>query len=86
MANIPKYILDLLEKRRELAYKLIDINTQLNEYADKLGVIDMDEACRCSSFMIYTEPDAAKRASLSAFEEALANREQTNHRSNDLER
>lgn len=71
--NIPKYIERLLERRRKLAYALIDINVRIVKYCERIGVgfEEYDEACICSSFMIYTEPDAAYDATRRAIEKQI---------------
>lgn len=75
MAKIPKYVLRLLERRASLASTLIGINTELVNYCNKIGIEDMDKACVCSDFRIYTEPWAAERITISAIAEQLSRRE-----------
>ena len=69
--NIPKYVQKLLDRREKLAWDLIEINTKLGEYCDRIGIEDIDRACLASHVMIYCEPRNAHRITLEAIENQL---------------
>ena len=58
MATIPKYVEKLLERRRKLAFALIDVCCKVDDYCEKIGV-DMIDSCTNSvltDVTIYCEP------------------------------
>lgn len=58
--KIPKYIDRLIERRMKLAYELMDISSQLDNWLEKNG-FDLSEMSdyTITGCMIYCEPDAA---------------------------
>lgn len=72
MPQIPKYVENLLLRRRRLASSLMDVCCDLDEYCKRIGVDVADaDACVCGHVMIYTEPSAAYRLTKGAIEEKL---------------
>lgn len=72
MKHVPKYVLKLLERRRRLSNKLMDVNAQIDEYCSKIGVDMTDEnACVGSDIKIYCETDAGCGMTLEAIKKAL---------------
>lgn len=56
--KIPKYIDRLIERRKNLAWELIEVSTKLDNWLEKLN-IPMDNDCTSTGAMIYCEPDEA---------------------------
>lgn len=75
MAQIPKYVLRLLEQRAKAAERLCSISAKLDAYCEKLGICDLDDACLVTHFMIYTEPRTAANRTRAAIEKALEERD-----------
>jgi hypothetical protein len=72
MRKIPKYIEDLLQRRRNLAMRLMDVCVQVDEYCKRIGV-DMNDntAAILTDVMIYCEPDVALRSTREAIQKVL---------------
>lgn len=72
MSQIPKYVENLLLRRRKLASSLMDVCCELDQYCKRIGVNTADaDTCTCGHVMIYTEPRAAYRLTKRAIEEKL---------------
>ena len=76
MKDIPKYILKLLDKREKLAEKLQDVNYEISDYCERIGMdlINsdlLDTACLLSHVEIYCNPSSAKEATTRAIWEKL---------------
>lgn len=58
--KIPKYIDKLIERRMKLAFELMDVSTQLDNWLEKNG-FDLSEMSdyTITGCMIYCEPAAA---------------------------
>ena len=73
---VPKYVLKMLQRRADLAMKLMDACSKVDEYCEKVGV-DMDMFEENSIFThvsIYCEPWNAYSNTLQAIEKALNGR------------
>lgn len=76
MAEIPKYVEKLLERRRKLAFELMDVCCKVDKYCEKVGV-DMIDSCKNSvltDVTIYCEPWNAIVNTRQAILEALERR------------
>lgn len=72
MPQIPKYVEELLQKRKNLAEQLMCVGAELDEYCETIGIApEYDSACLCSHFMIYTEPGTAFQITKETIEKAL---------------
>ena len=72
MSQIPKYVENLLLRRRRLANSLMDVCCELDEYCKRIGVDVADaDACVCGHVMIYTEPSSAYKLTRGAIQETL---------------
>lgn len=58
--NIPKYIDNLIERRANLALRLMAVGTELDEWLEKNG-IECDGDYTRTGCMIYCEPYTAAR-------------------------
>lgn len=76
MANIPKYVEKMLQRREQLAYKLRDVGCDLDNYCKSIGLDEswMDDAVLCSDFRIFTEPNLAYRITKKYIQLALDGR------------
>lgn len=71
-SNIPKYVLKMLERRRNLALDLMVVNQNIFDYCEKIGMDVFDpDACLLSDVRIYCEMDGAYSATLSAIQKHL---------------
>lgn len=70
---VPKYVLNLLERRRRLAAELADVNCKIYDYCEKIGMDfeTQQDACLLSDVRIYTEFDGAYGSTLEAIEKTL---------------
>lgn len=76
MAQVPKHVEKLLQKRRNLAEQLMCVGAELDEYCEAIGIApEYDDACLGSHFMIYTEPASAYLLTRTAIEEKLGLRQ-----------
>lgn len=79
--HVPKYIVELLDRRRRLANKLMDVCYDIDSYCEKIGLSDSlnpdeyDEAAIDTSVRIYCEPDAAYECTYHTIEKFLNNEE-----------
>ena len=77
MAEIPKYVEKLLQRRRKLAMDLITVCCEVDDYCEKVGV-DMTDSCTNSvltDVSIYCEPWNAINNTREAIQKALDQRE-----------
>lgn len=60
--KIPKYIDKLIDRRMKLAFELMDVSSQLDNWLEKNG-FDLSEmnSYTITGCMIYCEPDVAAR-------------------------
>ena len=79
MANIPKYIEKLLQRREKLASDLLGVCHKIDQYCIKIGV-DMDdpEAFLLTDIRIYCEPWNAINNTRDAIKKALERRDHGN--------
>ena len=77
MAEIPKYVIELLKKRTILSRKLRVVCCELDDYCRKIGVDFNDpDACLMSDVRIYCEEDAAYSSTKKVIEKTLARKDQ----------
>lgn len=70
--NVPKYVLNLLERRRKLAGDLMCVNQDIFAYCEKIGMDVYDpDACLLSDVRIYCEFDGAYASTLEAIQNHL---------------
>ena len=70
--NVPKYVLDMLERRRKLAGDLMVINQKIYDYCEKIGMDVYDpDACLLSDVRIYCELDGTYASNLEAIQKHL---------------
>ena len=73
--KIPKYVLKLLEKRRQTAQKFHEASYAVDNYCEKIGInLDSDlfeDACLLTDVRILGEGDSAYNLTLKAIEEQL---------------
>lgn len=66
MAQIPKYVEELLSRRRKYAAKLADVSIKVDNYCASIGLDYnsplFDNACLCTDVRIYCEFDGATNA------------------------
>ena len=75
MKKIPKYVENMLQRRKKLALQLIDVCAQVDEYCEKIGV-DMNDtsASLSTDVTIYCEPLNAISCTRNAILKALENK------------
>ncbi len=56
--KIPKYVEKLIERRRKLAYELIEVDAELDDWLEKHN-IPLSGDYTASGCMIYCKPDTA---------------------------
>ena len=70
MAQIPKYVEKLLERRCNYARKLAEASIAVDEYCASIGINYnsplFDEACLCTDVRIYCEFDGATNSTRKA--------------------
>lgn len=75
MAQVPKYIEALIDRRTRYADELMRLNGQISQYCDRIGIDKdsqaMDDAAIVSDFRIYTEPYAAGEMTKEAIRKQL---------------
>lgn len=80
---IPKYIDNLLIRRKKLAMQLMDVSSKIDEYCEKIGVDMMDSSNSVlTDVTIYCEPWTAYTNTKRAIEMALAERKHHNENKN----
>lgn len=71
--EIPKYVQRMLDRRRKLAWALMNACADVDDYCKKIGIDfdDKDDPCLLSNVMIYAEPDTAYVVTAQAILKAL---------------
>lgn len=70
--EVPKYIQKLLLRRWKLAADLIQVDSTITEYCEKIGIgLDNPNACLLSDVRIYCEPENAYKDTLDEIERVL---------------
>lgn len=80
MAEIPKYVEKLLQRRKKLAMELITVCCEVDDYCETVGV-DMVDSCTnsvLSDVTIYCEPWNAINNTREAIQKALAKKRADN--------
>lgn len=80
MAQIPKYVEKILERRRNYARKLAEASIAVDDYCQSIGINYnsplFDEACLCTDVRIYCEFDGATNSTRKAILKQLELNEQ----------
>lgn len=72
MEQVPKYVLKLLERRRDLSRQLMEVCNKVDDYCEKIGVDFNDpNACLLTDVRIYCEFDGAYKSTLRAIKKTL---------------
>lgn len=72
MKQVPKYVLKLLERRRDLSRQLMEVCNKVDDYCEKIGVDFNDpNACLLTDVRIYCEFDGAYNSTLRAIKKTL---------------
>ncbi len=58
--KIPKYIQNLIIRRERLAYELINVSSELDDWLEKQG-ISLGTDYTVTGCMIYCEPESARK-------------------------
>ena len=70
--KVPKYVLNLLDKRRKLANDLIGACVKVDDYCEKIGIDLTDtNAALVTDVRIYCEPDVAYLCTYKAIKSKL---------------
>lgn len=56
--KIPKYVDKLIDRRKNLAMRLMEVSNELDDWLDKNNIPKGDDYT-CTGCMIYIEPDVA---------------------------
>lgn len=72
MKQVPKYVINMLEKRSRLSRQLRNVCIEVDRYCEKIGVDFNDpDAALMTDIRIYCEEDGAFFSTLKAIESAL---------------
>lgn len=91
MAKIPNYVIAALNRRVRAAGMLTSATKVLEDYCRKIGMNvteSLDTAALGSSWMVLTEPEAARRMTLTSIKKALdekAERQNTQRKSQHIQ-